>query len=72
MKSIILTDTFNNQIISRHRTVLAAARAERRHARSVVRRNGRGSYIPTRIISADGEDIRDEVEDARLAALFPR
>ena len=68
---IILTDTFNNSIISRHRTVLAAARAERRHARAVAKRNGGGAYVRYKITAADGSDIHDEVEQARINALFP-
>lgn len=69
--NIILIRTDTSSIISRHRTVLAAARAERKHARGVTRRNGRGSYVPTSITCESGEDIRDAVEDARIAALFP-
>jgi len=66
---IILTD--NRLTISQHRTVLAAARAERRHARGVARRNGREPYIPTQITSSSGEDIRDEVQEARLYVRYP-
>jgi hypothetical protein len=68
---IILTDSFNSVTISRHRTVDAAVRAQRAHARAVARRNGRGSYIPTSITSSSGEDIRDSVDEARVTALFP-
>jgi len=68
--NIILTNTLSGCTISRHRTVLAAVRAERRHVRGVTRRNGRGSYIPTSITSSSGEDIRDEVEQARLDVLY--
>ena len=63
---IILTDTFNNRVLSRHRTIEAAVKASRRHARAVERRNGKGSYIPTSITSSDGADIYDEVMQAKM------
>jgi hypothetical protein len=68
---IILTDTFNSTVISRHQTVLAAARAERKHARAVAKRNGGGAYVRYSITSSNGEDIHDEVEEARINVLFP-
>lgn len=41
-----LNDTFNNQVISRHRTMETAAKALVKHARAVKRNNGENSYIP--------------------------
>ena len=64
---IILKDTFNQSIISTHRTVAAAVRAQRAHARRVERKNGRGSYISYSISSTTGEDIREEVDCCRFA-----
>ena len=64
---ILLKDTFNKNVISQHRTVMAAARAAARHSRMVERRNGPGSYIPTQIVSEDGTNIQDEVTDAVLS-----
>ena len=61
MNYYTLTDTFNVSVISQHRTVLAAVKAKYRHARAVVRRNGRGSYVPYRISSTLGENIVDEI-----------
>lgn len=58
---IILKDTYNDRIISRHRTVLAAVRASRAHSRAVERSNGRGHYIPKKIYSESGEDIGEEI-----------
>ena len=58
---ITLADTFNQSIISTHRTVLAAVRARAAHARRVERRNGRGSYINYSIRSTTGADIREEI-----------
>ncbi len=49
-----LKDTFNNQIISRHRTIEAAARAEVKFSRAVKRSNGEHSYIPTVCVCPDG------------------
>jgi hypothetical protein len=43
-----LIDTFNNIVISRHRTIKAAAKADNKHDRAVKRNNGPNSYIPTR------------------------
>jgi len=44
-----LHDTFNDYIISRHRTLEGAVRADLAHARAVRRHNGPTSYIPTEI-----------------------
>jgi hypothetical protein len=52
-----LIDTFNERLISRHRTLDALARAERRFDRAVKRNNGPGSYIPTGVLAPDGTRI---------------
>jgi hypothetical protein len=44
-----LHDTFNRTLISRHRTLEAAVKADLSHARAVRRRNGPTSFIPTEI-----------------------
>ena len=63
-----LVDTFNDAVISRHRTVEAAARAELKHDRAVKRANGPTSYIPTAIL-ADGKLVDENaLYDARYAA----
>jgi hypothetical protein len=51
-----ILDTFNNKIVSRHRTVSAAVEANARFQRAVKRSNGQSSYIPVelRIVSKDG------------------
>ena len=59
---IILTDTFNNRILSQHRTVAAAVSARLANVRSIRRRNGSNSYLTYSITAADGSDIRDDVE----------
>lgn len=63
----ILFDTFNDRVISRHRTLINACKAQRRHAVAVRRANGRDSYIPTEIRNADGTQV--SVDDL-LAAEF--
>ena len=41
-----LLDTFNNRIVSKHRTVRAAVKANHRFQRAIKRNNGQSSYIP--------------------------
>jgi len=52
-----LRDTFNNVILSRHRSLIATVRAKRRHARAIRRYNGPGSYIPYDITGPDGKRV---------------
>jgi len=54
-----LHDTFNRTLISRHRTLEAAVRADLAHARAVRRHNGPTSYIPTEI-RCDGRRLDDD------------
>lgn len=62
---IILKDTFNNFIISRHRTVAAAVAARDAYSRRIKRENGQNSYIPMSIISFPfGEDIDNAIFEA--------
>lgn len=42
---ITLHDTFNDRLISRHRTLIAAVRAQRKHLSAVEKRNGKGAYL---------------------------
>lgn len=51
-----ILDTFNNKIVSRHRTVRAANVANDRFQRAVKRNNGAASYIPVdlRRVGKDG------------------
>jgi len=75
-----LIDTFNGYhyddgqvlggIISRHRTVAAAEKANARHQRAVKRANGRTSYIPTAIVEVewtDGKRARGPAADRSYA-----
>ena len=62
-----LTDTFNGYTISRHRTLEAAIRAQRRHLAAVRRANGSNSYL-TYEITRNGERIDGERwEEAELS-----
>jgi hypothetical protein len=54
-----LHDTFNDYIISRHRSLEGAVKADLAHARAVRRRNGPTSYIPTEI-RCDGKRLDDD------------
>lgn len=55
-----LKDTFNNRVISRHRTIMAAVRADSRLARKIKRLFGNNSYLPTSILDNDGRPITTE------------
>jgi hypothetical protein len=54
-----LHDTFNRTLISRHRTLEGAVKADLAHARAVRRHNGPTSYIPTEI-RCDGKRLDDD------------
>lgn len=60
---IILTDTFNAHEISRHRTIEAAIKAQRKHLRALKKDN---CFITYKISDSTGKDIREEVQDARI------
>lgn len=52
-----LYDTFNNRIVSRHRTVEAACKADSKLQRAVKRANGSSSYLPTRIMRIENGNL---------------
>lgn len=60
-----LNDTFNNRVISRHKTLEAAIRAGERHNRAVKKANGQSSYIPT-LITLDGERLSDDMHEEAM------
>lgn len=49
-------DTFNQKIVSRHKTVAAAIKADLKLQRAVKKANGKTSYLPTelRVVASDG------------------
>lgn len=55
-----LYDTFNNQTISRHRTIANAVKARKKLDRQVSAANGKGSYIPTCIFDSEGEPVNSD------------
>ena len=64
-----LHDTFNRTLISRHRTLEGAVKADLFHARAVRRHNGPTSYIPTEI-RCNGKRLDDEqMESAQAISL---
>jgi hypothetical protein len=42
-------DTFNNKIVSRHRMIEAAVKADCKFQRRIKKVHGQSSYVPTRI-----------------------
>lgn len=73
MVKYTLIDTFNNVVVSRHRTLKAAARADLALNRAVKRHNGLTSYLPTKI-TRDGENLDDDEHEllcAYLAGYLP-
>ena len=65
-----LFDSFNRRPISYHRSIDAAVKAEKTHARMITRTCGRGSYLWYEIRTNSGEDISEQVADARDAASY--
>lgn len=55
-----LTDTCNDRVISKHRTLDAAIKAQAKHSAAIKRHNGDASYIPT-AITENGKPV-DEYE----------
>jgi hypothetical protein len=65
-----LHDTFNRTLISRHRTLEGAVRADLAHARAVRRFHGPNSYLPTEI-RCDGRRLDDDqIESAQGISLW--
>ena len=64
-----LYDTFNDRIISRHRTIEATAAADRKYQRAIKRANGQNSYIPTTIRDGNGESVPQGIAEAWLDAV---
>jgi len=64
MAKYTLIDTTNGMVVSRHRSLKAAARADLALDRAIKRRYGSRSYIET-IITRDGEQL-DEKEYDKL------
>ena len=60
-----LYDTFNKRVVSRHRTLDAAVKADRRLQRAVKRGNGQSSYLPTEY-HKDGERLTDDEYEIAL------
>ena len=54
-----LHDTFNDRLISSHRTLKAAVLAQRAHSSAVKSANGESSCIPT-AITCGGDVVDDE------------
>lgn len=63
---ITLHDTFNGHEISRHRSILAAVKAQRRHLARVRRANGPNSFL-TYAFRKNGKPFdADEITAAQM------
>ena len=58
----------SNRVLSRHRTVLAAVKADRAMYKRIKRQDP-GACICTRIVAANGDDIRDDLYQAQAYIL---
>jgi hypothetical protein len=57
---IVLSDAFNNRPISRHRSVKAAVKAQRKHSKDLARRST-GSYLWYGFKYSDGTPVATEL-----------
>ena len=62
---ITLYDRSNRRAISRHRTMEAAVRADRKLQRAVRRANGATSYLDTQYLHADGTAVDMTADDVQ-------
>jgi hypothetical protein len=70
-----LIDTFNDRVLSRHKTIAACVNADSRFQKRLKRNNGASCYIPTTIRSVGmngkhhelSETERDEKNEAEYA-----
>jgi len=60
----VLLDTFNDKIISRHRTPDAAAKAKSRFG-NAIRRRSPDAYIPVKLMVEEGGKLTEPIEDDR-------
>lgn len=50
-------DTFNDRVVSRHRTIRNAEKADRKHQKAIKKYNGQNSYIPTILLDKNGDRV---------------
>ena len=63
-----LIDTFNHRVISKHRSIDAAVKAQAKHSRAVRKANGANSYIPKKIVEVvNGEESPVDQNDLMAA-----
>jgi hypothetical protein len=64
---IKLVDTFNGVLISKHRNLENAVKAQRQHINAIKRRHGQNSYLTYAFRYADGKPVdQDEVTQAKM------
>lgn len=61
-----LHDTFNDRVISVHRSIKTAVHASYRFCRAVKRANGQNSFIPTQI-RCDGKRLDEDQQTLEAA-----
>lgn len=59
----VLVDTFNNVVISRHRTVETAAKGKAKFFRQFYRNNSSSSYLPISLMAEDNDGLLNAVSD---------
>jgi hypothetical protein len=65
-----LLDTFNDHVISRHRTIEAAVKADRRHQGAIKRIHGQASYIPTKIMRLEADGAMSPLAESDAEYVF--
>ena len=65
-----LVDTFNDRVVSRHKTLEAVAKAKDKFLRKVQAANGAGSYLPLGCFRLDSDGKLSELSDADLDRFF--
>jgi hypothetical protein len=63
-------DTFNNKIVSQHRTVVAAIKADQKFKRTINRVHGKDSFIPTELREVVNGEAVKIAEDSEAMAIW--
>jgi len=61
----VIYDTFNKNIISRHRTIEGAVKGKRKFFRRFYENNTQSSYLPTALMVERNGDLTDASESDR-------
>ena len=69
-KMFCIYDTFNNKIVSQHRTVVAAIKADQKFKRTINRVHGKDSFIPTELREVVNGEAVKIAEDSEAMAIW--